>query len=79
MPNPNVDATIELDGMPDEFDLAPPKPVVILSLLNGNTVHTFCPPGTTLEQAKAGYLPKGAEVPRVMTEEEVAKVFLEGG
>ena len=68
-----------IDDMPEEFDLAPPKPVVILSLLGGNTVHTFCPPGTTLEEAKAVYLPKGAEVPRVMTEEEVAKVFLVEG
>jgi len=56
-----------IGDMPEEFDVAPPKPVVILSLLGGNTVHTFCPLGTTLEQAKAVYLPKGAEVPRVMT------------
>ena len=64
-----------IDDLPEELDVAPPKQVVILSLLDGKTVHTFCPHGTTLEQAMAVYLPEGAEVPRVMTEQEVAAAF----
>jgi hypothetical protein len=79
MPNPKVDVTIEPDDMLEGFEFVPLKQEVILSLLNGNTVHTFCPPGTTLEQAKANYLPKGAEDPKVMTDQEVATVFLEEG
>ena len=67
-----------IGDIPEGFEVAPSKPVVIASTLNGKTVHTFCPPGTTLEQAKAVYLPEGAEVPRVMSEQEVAKVFPEG-
>jgi len=77
MPNPKVDVIIEPDDMPEEFDLVPLKPVVIVSTLNGQKMHTFCPHGTTLEQAKAAYLPKGAKKPRVMTEEEIATVFPE--
>ena len=68
-----------INDLPEDVDLAPPKPVVILSLLDGKTVYTQCPPRTTLEEAKAAYLPNGAEVPRVMTEEEVAKAFPEEG
>ena len=66
-----------LDGLFDETPAVQPLPVIIASKLNGNTVYTHCPPGITLEQAKAAYLPKGAEVPRVMAEEEVAAVFPE--
>ena len=51
--------TYSSNAIPEEFELAPPKSVVILSLLDGKTVYTHCPPGTTLEQAKAVYLPRG--------------------
>ena len=68
-----------IENMPEEFDVAPPKPVVILSLLGGNTVYTHCPPGATLEEAKAVYLRKGAKKPKLLTEAEVVKAFPEAG
>ena len=67
-----------IDDLPEEIEVVPPKPVVIASNLNGKTVYTHCPPGATLEEAKAVYLPKGAKKPKLLSEKEVAKVFPEG-
>ena len=57
MPNPKVDVTIEPDDMPEEFDVAPSKPVVILSLLGGNTVHLL--PSQHHTVAGKGLVPPG--------------------
>ena len=57
----------------------PAKASVIASTLNGKTVYTHCPPGVTLEEAKAVYLPKGAKKPKLLSEKEVAKKFPEEG
>ena len=67
-----------IDDLPEEIEVVPPKPVVIASKLNGETVYTHCPPGATLEEAKAHYLPKGAKKPKLLSEKEVAKAFAEG-
>ena len=68
-----------IENMPEEIEVVPPKSVVIASKLNGKTVYTHCPPGATLEEAKAVYLPKGAKKPKLLTEAEVVKAFPEAG
>jgi len=68
-----------IDDLPREIEVVPPKSVVIASTLNGKAVYTHCPPGTTLEKAKAVYLPKGAKKPKLLSEKEVAKKFPEEG
>jgi hypothetical protein len=42
---------------------------------DAETVYSHCPPGASLEEAKAVYLPTGAEKPKLLSEKEVAKAF----
>ena len=67
-----TDNTFEIgeytDAIPEQL-----RSVVIASTLNGNTVYTYCPPGTTLEQAIAVYLPLGVKDARELTPEEIAE------
>ena len=52
-----------------------PQSVIIASMLEGEEVCTFCPPGTSLEKAMKVYIPRGAIQARILDDAERIERF----